>query len=334
MPKTASPTKTSPKASSKITQSLRTTPKDVFLTLLMLVLLYICVISMISLLFTYIDYKFPDLLTFYPYGSFDTIRTSSSMLIVAFPLLMLLSWFIQKDIKKMPEKHELKFRKWLTYSTLFVSAITVIVDLIQLVQKFYSGELTLPFSLKVLSVLILAGGVFGYFVWDVQSKPHKSKIPAMVGFTSTVLVIAVLVLGFVVVGSPMKQRQIRMDERRISDLQTIQYQIIDYWRYKEALPATTDELKNSISGFSAPLDPETEKSYEYKVISPLKFSLCATFNQDNPYSKIKAQADYPYSAKCFDGNCGPYGNDTWEYEKGYKCFERTIDPKLYPKYTD
>jgi hypothetical protein len=247
---------------------------------------------------------------------------------------MLLSWFIQKDIKKMPEKHELKFRKWLTYSTLFVSAITVIIDLIQLVQKFYSGELTLPFTLKILSVLILAGGVFGYFLWEVQSKPHKSKIPAFVGFTSTILVLAVLVLGFIVVGSPMKQRQIRMDERRVSDLQTIQYQIIDYWRYKEELPKTTAELKNSISGFTAPLDPETEAPYEYKVLSPFKFSLCTTFNQDNPYSKIKAQAEYPYSAKCVDGYCGNSLNDTWEYEKGYKCFERTIDPKLYPKYTD
>jgi hypothetical protein len=203
-----------------------------------------------------------------------------------------------------------------------------------LVQKFYSGELTLPFTLKILSVLILAGGVFGYFLWEVQSKPNKSKIPAFVGFTSTILVLTVLVLGFIVVGSPMKQRQIRMDERRVIDLQTIQYQIIDYWRYKEELPKTTEELKNSISGFVAPIDPETEAPYEYKVLSPLKFSLCTTFNQDNPYSKIKAQAEYPYSAKCVDGYCGNSLNDTWEYEQGYKCFERTIDPKLYPKYTD
>jgi hypothetical protein len=297
----------------------------------MMVMLYICVISMISLAFTYIDYKYPDLLSYYPYGTLDTIRNSSSMLIVAFPLLLLLSWFIQKDIKKVPERHELKFRKWLTYSTLFVSAITIIVDLIQLVQKFYGGELTIPFALKVISVLLLAGAVFLYFIWDVQSQPSKSKIPMSVGIISSFLVLSILATGFWVVGSPMKQRQIRMDERRISDLQTIQYQIIDYWRYKEVLPATTDDLKNSISGFISPLDPETEKSYEYKVIEPLKFQLCTTFNQNNPYNEIKVNAQYPYSEKCQYGDCGQYANNSWYYEKGYKCFERTIDPALYPK---
>ena len=308
-----------------------TTPKDVFLTLLMMVMLYICVISMINLSFAYIEYTYPDLLTYYPYGTLDTIRSASSMLIVAFPLLLLFSWFIQRDIKKIPGKHELKFRKWITYLTLFVSAITIIIDLIQLVNKFYSGDLTLPFLFKVLSVLVLAGAVFGYYIWDVQNKSLKSKVPVTVGWLSTFAVIGILALGFLVAGSPMKQRDVRMDERRVSDLQNIQGQIIEYWRYKDILPATTDDLKNSISGFVAPMDPETGKPYEYTVLEPLKFKLCTTFSQANPYNDVKISPSYPYSVPCDVNGCGPYINESWDYEAGYKCFERTIDPALYPK---
>ena len=334
MAKTTKTSKVVKKASKvvKPVSKVSTTPKDVFLSLLMMVMLYICVISMLVLAFTYIDYKYPDLLTYYPYGTFDSIRNSSSMLVVAFPLLLILSWFIQKDIKKTPEKHELKFRKWFTYLTLFVTSITIVVDLIQLVRRFYEGDLTIPFTLKVLSVLLIAVGVFSYYVWDVQNQPQKSKVPMVTGWLSSILVVCVLVMGFFVVGSPMKQREIRMDERRVSDLQTIQYQVIDYWRYKDVLPETTGDLKNNISGFFAPTDPETEEAYEYVVLDSLKFKLCTTFNQDNPYNNIKVMAEYPYSQKCDEyGNCFSYGNESWNHEAGYTCFERTIDPAMYPK---
>ncbi|MBN2096304.1 hypothetical protein JW752_02780 [Candidatus Peregrinibacteria bacterium] len=308
---------------------LKTTPKDVFLQLLMLVTLYISVISLITLSFSYINYWFPDALDYYPYGLLDGIRVSSSMLIVAFPLLLFLSWLIQKDLRKNPKKHELKFRKWLVYLTLLIAAITIIIDLIQLVNSFYGGELTLPFTLKVLSVLILTGGVFGYYIWDVQHEPHKSKIPAMVAWGSSVLVLIVLALGFLVAGSPTHQREVRMDERRVSDLQMLQSEIINYWQMKEALPPTIDALKNELSGFLPPTDPDTEMAYEYTILEPLKFELCATFSHPNPFkynqsSRPVGESYYYYK---------DITNEIWDHEAGRECFERTIDPELYPKPT-
>jgi hypothetical protein len=308
---------------------LKTTPKDVFLHLLMMVMLYIAVISLIIMSFSYVDYWYPDPLNYYPAGALDSIRFSSSMLIVSFPLLLLLSWFIQKDLRKNPKKHELKFSKWLIYITLFVSAITIIIDLIQLVHRFYGGDLTTPFMLKVLSVLIIAGAVFGYYVWDVQHEPQKSRVPMAVGWISLLVVIGMLVLGFLMAGSPAKQREIRMDEQRISDLQNLQYEVINYWQYKEELPASLDALKNDITGFMPPLDPETKAPYEYAVLEPLKFKLCATFNLPNPYSNNQNTGQtipVPY----YQGYPGTM-NQAWDHEAGQKCFERTIDPALYPK---
>ena len=84
---------------------------------------------------------------------------------------------------------------------------------------------------------------------------------------STLLVVLAIVYSFMIMGSPMKQRDLRLDDRRVSDLQNIQYQVINYWQQKEELPKDLATLANPLTGFSLPVDPEFEKgnSYEYFV---------------------------------------------------------------------
>lgn len=308
---------------------LRTSPKDVFLHLLMLVMLYLGVISLISLAFTYIDYSFPDPLN-YNYGSglLNNIRWQSSMLIVSFPLLLLLSHFIQNEFRKNPKKHELRFYKWLTYLTLFVSAITIVIDLIQLVNRFYGGELTTPFVLKVLSVLVVAGAVFGYYIWDVQVESYKSKIPYRVGWGSSVAVVLMLALGFFLAGSPSHQRQVRMDEQRVSDLSNIQYELINYWQSKRDLPDSLGQLEGNVTYFKLPVDPETGMAYEYFRADDLNFELCANFNQK---SFDDASVDRTITKPIYNYDYYGYPSEQWTHQEGRVCFQRNIDPDLYPK---
>src|SRR3989338_6248660 len=81
------------------------------------------------------------------------------------------------------------------------------------------------------------------------------------------IIVAVVVLagawGFVVIGSPFAQREKRVDEKRVGDLQMIQNQIIYYWQRKEKLPQNLSELNDSISGFFVPTDPQSRAEYEY-----------------------------------------------------------------------
>ena len=322
--KTSTPKKINP---AKM-EVLRTSPKDVFLHLLMLVMLYLGVISLISLAFAYIDYSFPDPLN-YNYGSglLSSIRWQSSMLIVSFPLLLILSHFIQNEFRKNPKKHELRFYKWLTYLTLFVSAITIVIDLIQLVNRFYGGELTLPFVLKVLSVLVVAGAVFGYYIWDVQSESYKSNVPYKLAWTTSICVVTMLILGFVLAGSPSHQRQVRMDEQRVNDLSNIQYEVINYWQSKRDLPDSLSQLVSNVNYFNLPVDPETGIAYEYLKVDDLNFELCANFNQNslndasNDRMITKPVYNYDYA----------YPSEQWTHAEGRVCFQRNIDPELYPK---
>src|SRR3989344_7823406 len=132
----------------------RTTPKDFFAQLLVTVTLYVSVVSFITLLFAYSEVLLPDALNYYYDGILSQIRWSSSVLLVVFGVYIFLSWLIGREFRQIPEKRELKVRKWLTYFTLFLAAVTIIVDLVTLLYNFYSGEYTGQFILKVLVVLL------------------------------------------------------------------------------------------------------------------------------------------------------------------------------------
>lgn len=138
------------------------------------------------------------------------------------------------------------------------------------------------------------------------------------------VVAASIVAGFFIVGSPQTERLRKLDDRRISDLQNIQSQIVNFWQKKERLPAGSDELKDDVSGWIAPVDPETKAQYEYIIDEEkeLSFWLCADFLLEGG---AEFGNDY-YSITPFGG----YGAENWDHPRGRNCFYRTIDPELYP----
>jgi len=303
---------------------LKMTPRDFFMHLLGFAMLYASVVSFLALLFQYINVLFPDKLNFYYTEILNTIRVSTATLVVVFVVFMLINWFLEKDFKKIPAKRDLKFRKWLIYFTLFVAAVTIVIDLITLVYNFYSGELSIRFYLKIAIVLIVAVGVFGYYLWDLKRQAEKKyQLPKILAWVTATVVLVVIIAGFFIVGSPAQQRQRRFDDQRVSDLQVIQNEIVNYWVQKEKLPENLDNLKNSISGFNSPLDPETNTTYEYIIQEPLTFELCAVFkteslvNNQNP----RMPEAVPYYSDPYQQN--------WSHGVGRVCFSRTIDPDLY-----
>ncbi len=256
---------------------LKSTPKDVFLHLFNILTFYLSVIGFIRLYVLYISALFPDPLNYYFTYIADGVRWSTSMLVISVPVYLLTSWLISKDFVRIPGMREFALRKWLLYLTLFVSAVTIIIDLIIFVNNFLSGELTIQFFFKMLVVLVVAGAVFWYYLWDLKRKDAKSKIYKLLAWIVSVVVLASVVLGFFIIGTPADQRDRRFDDQRVEDLQMMQGEIVNYWIQKELLPEKLSELEDSISGYLVPVDPKSNLAYEYNVTDPLSFELCATF---------------------------------------------------------
>lgn len=302
-------------------QISRSTAKDVFSHLLAVVTLFMGVISFIALYFQYVNIKFPDALSFYYPSALEIIRQSMAVLIVAWPVFILISWLIYKDLKHKLAKTEVGIRRWLVYLTLFIASITIIVDLITLINYFLNGEITTRFILKVLVVLITAAAVFGYYLWDLRRDVStKTKITLIVTVATAAAALITIVLGFVFAGSPAEQRKVRMDAQRVNDMSMIQSEAVNYYSLKQVLPPRLSDLNNSITGFRVPSDPKDSSAYEYNIKSPLEFELCASFEAESvgepDYSRIMYYGDL-------------YGQN-WDHGVGRVCFARVIDPELYP----
>jgi len=145
--------------------------REVFLYLLMFSALYCCSYHAGSLFFDVINLSFPDPADNYSYwmkSSEDSIRRSVSALIVALPVFLFTFRTIHKAIAKDPARRNSRPRKWLTYLTLFAASLVLMGDAGTLVNNVLSGEMSIRFLLKVLAVLIIAGGNFLYFLNDMR----------------------------------------------------------------------------------------------------------------------------------------------------------------------
>ncbi len=311
----------------------KVTPKDFFLHLFAILMLYASAANVLVLAFQYVNALIPDPLgfdgDFYLPGIYDRIRGALAAVIITFPAYFSASWALQKIYRREPAKAGLRVRKWLTYFTLFAAAIVIIADLVTVLNRFLEGDLTLKFALKVSSVFLVAAAIFAYYLWELKFYRAASlQFPAAIRtFIGTVcaLIAALIIAGFFIAGSPKEARLLRFDDRRVQDLQSTQGWIIDYWINKSRLPEKLDDLRDDIRGIRIPADPATGANYTYEAIGPLSFRLCAEFARP---SSADIQGRYPKTATPYPVG-QYYGQDTWTHQAGRVCFDRTIDPEIY-----
>jgi hypothetical protein len=328
----------------------KTTPKDFFLHLGATVALYVAAGALVNLSFSVINFYFPDALAGYFYG--NTVAWPISMLIVLVPILYVLEWLINRDQMLMPEKSDLWIRKWRIYLTLFLVVVLIGGDLIALINTYLNGEITARLVYKVIVILLIAGSIGKYYFFSIYSSHHFAKMARKTNaWFGIILVLVAIIIGFIAVGSPAKQRALRFDQQRVNDLSNIQWQIINYWQQKGKLPATLVDLNDTLSGYVTPADPDTKATYEYEtkcdtgaineIIScnkPLSFELCAIFSESS--QDLKGRGTYRYGmggmmrypVVAYDTYYpSPDGVDNvWNHQMGRACFERTIDPDKYP----
>lgn len=299
--------------------SIKTTPKHVFLHLFAIIMLYLAVANFLTLIFQYVNILFPDRLSgieFLQDHYLGLIRFGIASIMVAFPALILVSCFLNNYYKKEPAVLDMKIRKWLIYFTLFVAGLVIVGDLVRIILALLEGETTPRFILKSLSVLLVALMIFGYYLWDVKREIFSPKAKIFV-YVVCGLVVVTVVSGFFIIGSPRKERMKRFDRERVSNLESIQAEILNYWVNKRYLPKTLSDLENSMSGYKPSTDPETDKSYEYNIKGVELFELCADFNLPSDADNLVPERPGGY-------------NQNWQHGSGRTCFERKIDKELYP----
>lgn len=116
---------------------------------------------------------------------------------------------------------------------------------------------------------------------------------------ATVVVVAVVVLGFRGLGSPRTQRLIQYDLRTVQSIAGLAQQINMSWA-KEAkvLPNDLEKFPSSVKQV-----PPGSPSLNYRVKSSNEYELCATFARDNR------------------NDPGVNTGDPWIHAQGEYCFQ-------------
>ena len=309
----------------------KTTPKDFFLWAGAMVAFYWSVIAFVLLTFDYINYAFPNALTYFPVDPYQSgISYEMASIIVLLPLFLLLMWIIRRDAELDSSRHEIWVRRWALLLTLFVAGVAMAGDLITLLTMFLNGEeLTTAFLLKILIIFLVAAGVFMHFIAELRG--YWDAFPARkqaVRVGVAVLAVVAIGSGFFIVGTPQQARQARFDAQRVNDLQIIQSQVTEYYRAKQKLPAAISDLYSSLSYGPLPVDPQTNESYKYEANGKLAFKLCATFNAVSRGTHgvyVDTRAVQTVIGKGLEVAQDNY----WQHESGEVCFDRTIDPAFY-----
>lgn len=151
--------------------------KEAFFYLVLFAALYTSALNLGGLLFNIIALVLPDPAMANAQGWQEhiqrSIRWDISMLLIAFPLYLYMSHLIGRSYRRDPLRRVSKIRKWLTYVTLFIVSGFIVGDLSALIFNLLGGEMTLRFFLKFMVVGVIAGTIFGYYLWDLRKEEKE-----------------------------------------------------------------------------------------------------------------------------------------------------------------
>jgi hypothetical protein len=96
-------------------------------------------------------------------------------------------------------------------------------DLIWFFNYFLTGELTTRFLLKALTVMMICGAIFVYYLsslrWDRNADVARAKRRSFkFGAGAAAAVMTAFCIGLGIAGTPHQQRHIEADRRRTQDL--------------------------------------------------------------------------------------------------------------------
>jgi hypothetical protein len=134
------------------------------------------------------------------------------------------------------------------------------------------------------------------------------KTTNIIAIVSSVTVVAAVLAGLYLVGSPGEQRLLRLDERRISDMRELAWSIKGYWEQSRRLPPELAALVDGQRVRSVPVDPQTGLAYTYETVDRDSYRLCAEFSKASLTAATR---------------------DFWAHQAGAQCFE--LDATLNPR---
>lgn len=294
--------------------SHKTNAKYAFYYLLSLVALVFTALSTGMIIFSIINKSVADAISQYG-GQYDgPLKFAISALLIAAPIFYILSRLIIKGLRSGELDKESAIRRWLTYFIILVSSLIILGVLIGVMNNFLSGELTLRFILKAITVLLLSGAVCSYYFYDLKRDAGlaQDNVLRLFYFGSLAVVVAAFVAAWFFVESPRTARERRLDQAVMSNIYSLENAVNQYYERHQRLPENVEELRAGGVYISeqALVDPESKERIEYRRLDEERYELCANFRLPSDDGTGRPYPVYP--------------GDSKYHEAGYQCVPGTL----------
>lgn len=143
----------------------------------------------------------------------------------------------------------------------------------------------------------------------------RSKLSLPTGASILAAALAVIA-GLIMLGSPSRARQRRLDDVRVRDLSSLSNALDSYWSKHSALPDTVDSLVSTRLLDRIPTDPVSGVRYPIHLTGMRSYRLCATFSQ--PLDTTD-ETQYNYYGGLYRGR------HSWQHGAGESCFDFIAD---------
>lgn len=305
----------------------KATTIDLAVNLFSFLLLGIVVSAFIVLCFSLIEHALPDAAErvdgHLQIMISQTIHRSMASIAIAFPLyLFAMRWWIRR-FSTGHERSEAAVTRRITYLVLMVASAVIVCDLITLVYSLLQGEMTIRFLLKLAAVLGIATIVFSFYLFERRSVQFAKVVPARVfrifGWSSSAVVLATVLAGYLSAGSPQTARSLAADAARSNDLAALAGCINRYAEEMGHLPESLHQLELTSPYASCPTyDRQIRQRFAYRIVVGSRtegearvgeFELCAHF----------ALASTPQAAPV------PQGAESWfDHPAGRSCRVKAV----------
>lgn len=150
---------------------------------------------------------------------------------------------------------------------------------------------------------------------------NNSKLSRLIIYAALVVVVAVVVWSFMLVGSPVFNRQVSQDLMRLGELESLKRGVDKYYKTYQVLPVRLADIgKLEMYERYSPsfADPVTGRDYEYRVLDKLNYQLCAEFERSSDDNVLESPP-------------GEKDSERWRYNPGLHCFSFLVSSDDLPK---
>lgn len=269
------------------------------------IVVYICLSSIWSILYSLIDIKYPDILgaaSGYGYpatgAAYDTFAFPLAMTLVSsITALILAFWLVYKfeQNKNLRPQKLYSFMRNLVYIGAVILAFS---GFVYIVYSWLYGNLPIAILYKGIVAAVIVGSVSLYF-YLVADGTNKKEANISRAFALLLVAVTVLTLffSFKVIGTPEQARLYRLDSLTIQDVQNVKYEIDNQGQSFGNRIADLSQITNSYTKVAI---KRTTMTYSK---TDTNYTLCAEFNSDMPQTINNPERD-----------------TDWDYQKGTSCF--------------